>query len=320
MTNSLHPPALLRPRRRITGMSAVLLPFLAPGAPDWESFDLHVTRTCNAGLIPAVNMDTGYISLIDEGTRLEVLRRTRAIVSGGLFVAGAFVGDSPGAVFSRDSYALRLEEIQGAGGTPVIIQSWGLTQQADDEIVASYQVLGELCGRFLGFELGQMFAPFGAIYSERVYRGLLGIPQCLGAKHSSLNRELEWRRLQWRDELRPEFLVLTGNDLAIDMVMYGSDYLLGLSSFAPDLFAKRDALWAAGDTGFYELNDILQYLGCFAFRAPVPAYRHSAAMFLRRRGWIRTELTHEGSPQRPASDGPVLDGILGMLAGLSEGA
>jgi hypothetical protein len=124
--------------------------------------------------------------------------------------------------------------------------------------------------------------------------------------------------LRWRDELRPEFLVLTGNDLAIDMVMYGSDYLLGLSSFAPDLFAKRDALWAAGDAAFYELNDVLQYLGCFAFRAPVPAYRHSAAMFLRRRGWIRTELSHPQSPCRPESDGAVLDEIVGMLERLSD--
>ena len=39
-------------------------------------------------------------------------------------------------------------------------------------------------------------------------------------------------------ERRPDFLVLTGNDLGIDMVMYGSDYLLGLSTFAPDLFAS----------------------------------------------------------------------------------
>ncbi|MEY3174506.1 MAG: hypothetical protein RLZZ436_2420 [Planctomycetota bacterium] len=313
MATVLHPPALLRPRRRITGMSAVLLPFLSPAEVDWESFDRHVERTCAAGLIPAVNMDTGYIALLDTATRLEVLRRTRSIASGGLFVAGAFVGDTPGSLFNRDAYANRIAEIQSAGGTPVIIQSYGLTQQADDEIVCSYQRLGELSGRFIGFELGRMFAPFGCIYSETVYRGLLGIPQCLGAKHSSLDRLLEWQRLQWRDELRPEFLVLTGNDLAIDMVMYGSDYLLGLSSFAPDLFARRDAFWESGDAAFYQLNDVLQYLGFFTFRAPVPAYRHSAAMFLQRRGWIRTSLTHPNSPCRPDSDGPILDEILRML-------
>jgi hypothetical protein len=88
--------------------------------------------------------------------------------------------------------------------------------------------------------------------------------------------------------------------------MYGSDYLLGLSSFAPDLFAKRDAYWAAGDPAFYELNDVLQYLGFFAFRAQVPAYKHSAAMFLHLRGWIGCDATHPRSPKRPDSDRAVL--------------
>ena len=61
-------------------------------------------------------------------------------------------------------------------------------------------------------------------------------------------------------------MVLTGNDLAIDMVVYGSDYLLGLAAFAPDLFAARDRLWAAGDPGFWELNDAPA-----APRAPSPS-------------------------------------------------
>ncbi len=44
---------------------------------------------------------------------------------------------------------------------------------------------------------------------------------------------------KWNPEAyrRPDFKVLTGNDLAIDMVIYGSDYLLGLSTFAPDAFS-----------------------------------------------------------------------------------
>ena len=147
-----------------------------------------------------------------------------------------------------------------------------------------------------------MFAPFGKIYSLEVYRGLLGVKKCLGAKHSSLRRELEWQRLRLRDELRPDFQVFTGNDLAIDMVMYGSDYLLGLSTFAPDLFARRDRYWETGDPRFYELNDVLQYLGFLAFRDPVPAYKHSAAMFLKLRGWIGCDATHPQSPSRPESD------------------
>ena len=110
--------------------------------------------------------------------------------------------------------------------------------------------------------------------------------------------------------------MLTGNDLAIDVVMYGSDYLLGLSTFAPDLFARRDAYWLDGDPQFYALNDVLQYLGFLAFRDPVPAYKHSAAMFLKLRGWIGCDDTHPQSPRRPESDREILRGILEQL-GLS---
>ena len=95
--------------------------------------------------------------------------------------------------------------------------------------------------------------------------------------------------------------------------MYGSDYLLGLSAFAPEAFAERDRLWAAGDPGFYALNDRLQYLGWFAFRPPVPAYKHSAAQFLHIRGRIGADTTHPGSPTRPASDRAVLTEIAAAL-------
>jgi hypothetical protein len=108
--------------------------------------------------------------------------------------------------------------------------------------------------------------------------------------------------LQLRDEKRPDFHVFTGNDLAIEMVMYGSDYLLGLSTFAPDIFAVRDRCWEKGDPAFYEINDVLQYLGFLAFRPPVPAYKHTAAMFLKLRGWIGCDATHPKSPTRPESD------------------
>jgi hypothetical protein len=97
------------------------------------------------------------------------------------------------------------------------------------------------------------------------------------------------------------------------MVMYGSDYLLGLSTFAPDAFALRDRLWEAGDADFSELNDLLQYLGFFAFRPPVPAYKHSAAQFLKLRGLIAGDRPHPRSPCRPESDLTVLSDIAGRL-------
>lgn len=311
---AIDPIGMIRPRRKIEGISAILLPFLDDrGAIDWPGFRAHVVRTADAGLVPAVNMDTGHVNRLDEATWRQVLDETRDALDGRPFVAGAFVADRPGAVFDRDAYLRQVGAIQRRGGTPVVFQSHGLVGQRDEEIVAAYAAIGRVCGRFIAFELGEMFAPFGRIYSLETYRAILAIPSCIGAKHSSLRREDEWRRLILRDEVRPEFRVYTGNDLGIDMVMYGSDYLLGLSTFAPAEFARRDAMWAAGDPGFYELNDTLQYLGAFAFRPPVPAYKHSAAMFLRLRRWIGRDHTHPDSPRRPESDRDVLHEILERL-------
>jgi dihydrodipicolinate synthase/N-acetylneuraminate lyase len=301
-------------RRKITGYSAILLPFRIDGAVDWDVFCTHVSRTADAGLIPAVNMDTGYGNLIDEQTRVNVLRRTRDTLSGRTFTAGTFVHDQAGDSFSPDLYYRQIEQIQTFGGIPTIFQSFGLTSLPSDQLITAYAGFGHQASQFIAFELGRMFAPFGKIYNLVSYEGLLSIKQCIGAKHSSLSRQLEWDRLVLRDKIRPDFKVLTGNDLAIDMVMYGSDYLLGISTFAPDYFALRDHYWLEGDPRFYELNDILQYLGFFAFRNPVPAYKHTAAQFLKLRGWIRCDDTHPQSPKRPSTDIPILQNILTQLS------
>jgi dihydrodipicolinate synthase/N-acetylneuraminate lyase len=273
------PVDLIRPRT-VTGMSAVLLPMGMNRTFDWDAFDAHVVRTAAAGLVPAVNMDTGYAHLLDSASKTQVLDRTTALV-GGNFVAGAFdVGD-----------AISVRE---RGGTPVLVPNDRLAH----EVITAYREIATQVDRFIGFELSPVFHPAGWIWDLGTYKEVLHIEQCVGAKHSSLERAPEWDRLRVRDSERPDFLVLTGNDLAIDMVMYGSDYLLGLSTFAPDLFAERDRLWATADPRFYEVNDALQHLGNVAFRPPVPAYRHSAALFLHLRGWAATDATPDGVPRR----------------------
>lgn len=284
------PMELLQPRRAITGMSAVLLPLTSEGV-DWAAFDAHVQRTVDAGLIPAVNMDTGYLHLLDDVTKAAVLKRVEPP-----FVASAFD--------ERDAAG-----IEALGGTPIIFPS-----PATRDVLRAYTTIARSVDRFYGFELSPLFHPDGRIWDLDTYRAILDIPQCAGAKHSSLHRQPEWDRLHLRDTCRPDFLVLTGNDRAIDMVMYGSDYLLGLSTFAPDLFARRDALWAIGDPAFYELNDALQSLGNIAFRPPVPAYRHSAAMFLKLRGWLDTDDVPPEQPRRPESDRDVMAAILDQLS------
>jgi len=293
-------------------MSAVLLPFEMSGEIDWHAFDGLLESTMKAGLTPAVNMDTGYVQLLDEATRRRVLDATAA-VCGGDFLAGAHVADEPGALWKADRTRAAMEPIATRGGIPVVFPSYGLCSLDGEDWVGAHRELARSYDRFVGFELGDMFVPYGRIYDLDAYAALMDISQCIGAKHSSLSRQLEWERLALRDERRSDFWVLTGNDLAIDMIMYGSDYLLGLSAFAPEHFSIRDKMWETGDPRFYELNDLLQYLGAFAFREPVPAYKHDAAIFLHLRGRIASPSTHPDSPERPASDRDVLAGIARRL-------
>ena len=82
-------PLTIIPRRKITGISAILLPFTQGGAVDWTGFCAHVERTVEAGLIPAVNMDTGYVNLLDDDLRRDVLSHTRNTIGRKSFVAGA---------------------------------------------------------------------------------------------------------------------------------------------------------------------------------------------------------------------------------------
>jgi dihydrodipicolinate synthase/N-acetylneuraminate lyase len=235
------------------------------------------------------------------------LQATHDVCGTGNFVAGAFVEGLNGDPLKL--YRDAVEEIQTAGGTPILFQCSAFKKMSGTELIKSYKIIAADCQKMLAFELGEMFAPFGQIYSLEIVGELMRIPQIAGIKHSSLNRELEWQRLALRDEVRPDFKIYTGNDLAIDMVMYGSDYLLGLSAFAPEAFAARDKLWADSDPRFYELNDLLQYLGFFAFRPPVPAYKHTAAQFLKLRGKIKSDLPHPQAQRRPESDLEILRDI-----------
>jgi hypothetical protein len=144
------------------------------------------------------------------------------------------------------------------------------------------------------------------------------VQQILGLKHSSLDRVQEWRRLALRDAIRPDFRIYTGNDLAIDMAQYGSDYLLGLATFHPEAFAVRDRLWEERDARFYNLNDLLQVLGNVAFRWPVPAYKHSAAQFLHLRGIVSHPAPHPKAVRRPDSDMLVLATLLNHIDAFLE--
>lgn len=243
-------------------------------------------------------MDTGYANYLTENERSEVLAWTREVLNQNQpFVGGVFVEGVEGDL--RDLYRRGADAIAELGGTPIIFQTTRFHDWPAGKIIELYAEICEPYESVLGFELGKMFAPNGMIYSEEVIRGLMTIPSLKGIKHSSLSRGEELKRLALRDEVRPDFRIYTGNDLGIDMIEYGSDYLLGLAAFCPEKFAERDRLWAEGNEDYYELNDALQYLGNVAFRDAVPAYKHSCAVFQHLLGRIPSSEPHPLCPRRP---------------------
>jgi 4-hydroxy-tetrahydrodipicolinate synthase len=292
-------------RRRAQGIAAALLPYESDGRVAVEAFKRHLLATQGAGLMNAVNMDTGYANYLSGEEKQNVLRWTReALGKDAPFVAGAYIENEPGDVVAL--YRREMDAIVGAGAIPILFQTARLHGKSAKEKAAMYAAVCRGFPQVLAFELGQMFAPNGEIFDEETVRRLLEIPELKGMKHSSLDRTVELGRLALRDAQRPDFRIYTGNDLGINMIEYGSDYLLGLATFAPEKFAERDRLWEAGDPAYYALSDALQYLGNVAFREPVPAYKHSAAVFLHLQRRIPSDRTHPKSPQRPAWEREIL--------------
>jgi dihydrodipicolinate synthase/N-acetylneuraminate lyase len=292
-------------RRRVQGIAAALLPYEADGGVAVEAFQRHLTATHRAGLMNAVNMDTGYVNYLTDGQKLDVLQWTREVLGEGVpFVAGAYIENQTGDIVTL--YRQQIATIVRAGGVPILFQTARLHGASAKEKAAAYQAVCQGYPDVLAFELGTMFAPNGEIFDAETFRRLMDIPEIKGMKHSSLDRLVELERLALRDARRPDFRIYTGNDLAINMIEYGSDYLLGLAGFVPEKFAERDRLWETGNPEYYALSDALQYLGNVAFRDPVPAYKHSAAMFLHLTGRIPTDRAHPRNPRRPEWEAEIL--------------
>jgi 4-hydroxy-tetrahydrodipicolinate synthase len=251
-------------------------------------------------------MDTGYVNYLSDSEKQEVLNWTRQALGRGIpFVAGAYIEHQAGNDVVT-LYRRQIETIVRLDGIPILFQTARLHGKSPKKIADAYRAICRDYPQVLAFELGSMFAANGEIYDNETVRRLMDIPEIKGMKHSSLDRILELERLAFRDAQRPDFRIYTGNDLGINMIEYGSDYLLGLAAFAPEKFAERDQLWEAGDPAYYALSDALQYLGNVAFRAPVPAYKHSAAVFLKLIGRIPSDRTHPGNPQRPAWEAEIM--------------
>src|SRR5690348_10419483 len=105
----------IKQRREVVGIAAALLPFEPEGRVAVEAFQRHLVATRRAGLMNAVNMDTGYANHLGDAEKRDVLRWTREALGPNVpFVAGAYVEGREGDVVSL--YRRQMDEVVEAGG------------------------------------------------------------------------------------------------------------------------------------------------------------------------------------------------------------
>src|SRR5689334_6974377 len=122
----------MKPRRKVKGIAAAILPFDDNGAVAVDAFQNHLLRTHSAGLTNAVNMDTGYVNYLSEEEQQLVLDWTRTPVSARTkFVNGAYIERLEGVDVTL--YRRKIDDIVEHGGTPIIIQTARLHHQSARE-------------------------------------------------------------------------------------------------------------------------------------------------------------------------------------------
>src|SRR5271169_7010609 len=108
--------------REVQGIAAALLPYEENGQVAVAAFQRHLVSTHRAGLMNAVNMDTGYVNYLSDAEKLEVLGWTREALGKGVpFVAGSYIEGSKGDVVVL--YQQQMDAIVKQGGIPILFQT-----------------------------------------------------------------------------------------------------------------------------------------------------------------------------------------------------
>lgn len=299
----------------LDGSAVVVVPSDELGDPDWDTFAALLARLSKLGLTPAVNMTPATPSLLQTNLQVGAAHQAHQ-QCGSDFFAGVHVHDSDGEWFNIDRYRRQISVVTGLGGVPVIFPSHGLNALGDVEWVKAMEDLGRETDAFMIAELGDTVSKTPNLRTPDTNLHLLKNTACKGLVHASYSRPLEFDRIQAQGKMRSDFKLYTANERAIDMPMFGSAYMLLAASMVPDVFVRRDQMWADGDRDVYELNDLLQYLAMFTARSPIACQPHSTLQFLKLRGWVKSDRVPEDTPMRPESDTAVLKEIaerLGVL-------
>jgi dihydrodipicolinate synthase/N-acetylneuraminate lyase len=275
-------------------IAALSVPVTDEGEIDFSLFAEDLDRSAGYGVEPAVLMDTYQVNHCTKEQQVRGLEVTREVMAGRPFTAGVYIeddieGDGVEAIIRAYQRKIELFE-ETFGASPIIFQTEGLKDADASTVVHVYNELSKVSrGGLKAFELSPVFAPNGWMFPDDSLIEILTGDKWIGTKHSSLNPSMEWVLLQKMQRIGKR--LFTGNDYDFaSMIFNGSDALLGIATFIPDKFrALADALRDGDKKRYFELATGMEFLGRVAFQPPVPAYKHSAAMVKKLRGWYATD-------------------------------
>ena len=284
-------------------IAALSVPVNEAGEIDFEVFAQDLERTARYGIEPAVLMDTYQINHCTPDQQTRGLEVTREVMNGRAFTAGVYVEDEIAGDGIEDiirAYRVKIERLEHRyGASPIVFQTERLKNADAATVVRVYQGLAEASrGGLKAFELSPVFAPNGWMFPDEALVEILDGDKWAGAKHSSLDPSMEWVLLRKINRIGKK--LYTGNDYDFaSMIFNGSDALLGIATFMPDMFRElADALRDGDRTRYHDLGNRMEFLGRVAFQPPVPAYKHSAAMVKKMRGWYPTDFVLPNNPLR----------------------
>ncbi len=284
-------------------IAALSVPVSEAGKIDFDVFARDLERTAQYGIEPAVLMDTYQINHCTLDDQIKGLETTREVMDGRAFTAGVYVEDEISGDGIEDiirAYRGKIEQLEERyGASPIVFQTERLKDADAATVVRVYEGLAEASrGGLKAFELSPVFAPNGWMFPDDALIEILEGDKWAGAKHSSLDPSMEWALLRKVHRIGKK--LYTGNDYDFaSMMYYGSDALLGIATFMPDKFRElADALRDGDLVRYHDLGSRMEFLGRVAFQPPVPAYKHSAAMVKKMRGWYPTDHVLPGNPLR----------------------
>jgi dihydrodipicolinate synthase/N-acetylneuraminate lyase len=290
----------LTPGRTIDGVAALPVWLGVSRRLDLAGLAARIEATFAAGLTPAVNLHAGAVDVLGPEERTDILTTAAGVARGRRFIAGTRPTTDAAPLSVR--YGRAVDAIARQGGTPLLLPIRELATLDGDALAYLWR---QATAGHRGVLIVEMAGEFGMAadpYSPDVVTRLTDVGSLGGLVHATLDRAAEWARVEARDITRPEFRIYSGHERALDMVSYGSDYLLAGAGCAPEAFAARDRAWRAGDSLAFDLNDVLQAAGSLMFRAPIGAARHAALQWLHARGVLDAPVPVPGVALRPESD------------------